>query len=43
MQIRTLTVMAGHLDAILPGHVELDEAYVGGRVWGGKRGRGAPG
>ena len=27
----------------LVGHVELDEAYVGGRRSGGKRGRGAPG
>ena len=29
--------------AMLQGHVELDEAYVGGRRSGGKRGRGAPG
>ena len=28
---------------ILKGHVEADEAYVGGRRSGGKRGRGAPG
>ena len=28
---------------MLQGHVELDEAYVGGRRSGGKRGRGAPG
>lgn len=28
---------------MLRGHVELDEAYVGGRRSGGKRGRGAPG
>lgn len=28
---------------MLQGHVELDEAYVGGRRAGGKRGRGAPG
>ena len=27
----------------VPGHVELDEAYVGGRKSGGKRGRGAAG
>lgn len=43
MQIRTLTAKADHFDAMLSGHVELDEAYVGGRVSGGKRGRGAPG
>jgi transposase-like protein len=30
-------------DALLAGHIELDEAYVGGRRSGGKRGRGAPG
>jgi transposase-like protein len=29
--------------AALKGHVEADEAYVGGRRSGGKRGRGAPG
>ena len=29
--------------AMLQGHVELDEAYVGGRRHGGKRGRGAEG
>ena len=28
---------------MLQGHVELDEAYVGGKRSGGKRGRGAPG
>lgn len=28
---------------LLQGHVELDEAYVGGKRSGGKRGRGAPG
>src|SRR3954454_1544100 len=28
---------------LLGGHVEMDEAYVGGRRSGGKRGRGAPG
>ncbi len=41
-QIREL---AGNADlaAMLTGHVELDEAYVGGRRSGGKRGRGAPG
>jgi transposase len=30
-------------NALLNGHVELDEAYFGGKVSGGKRGRGAPG
>ena len=29
--------------AMLQGHIELDEAYIGGRRSGGKRGRGAPG
>lgn len=42
MQIRQLTAKADHFDAMLSGHVELDEAYVGGRTTGGKRGRGAP-
>lgn len=42
-QIRILTQKADHFDTLLSGHVELDEAYVGGRVSGGKRGRGAPG
>jgi len=42
-QIRDLTVKAQNFDALLSGHVELDEAYVGGRRSGGKRGRGAPG
>ncbi len=28
---------------LLTGHIERDEAYVGGRRSGGKRGRGAPG
>lgn len=42
MQIRELTKKA-YLSAMLTGHVELDEAYVGGRRSGGKRGRGAPG
>lgn len=41
-QIRKLTMVAD-FDALLSGHVELDEAYVGGRRSGGKRGRGAPG
>jgi transposase len=42
-QIRVLTMKAQSFDALLAGHVELDEAYVGGRRSGGKRGRGAPG
>jgi len=42
-QIRDLTSKAQGFDALLAGHVELDEAYVGGRRSGGKRGRGAPG
>ena len=42
-QIRDLTAKAQSFDALLSGHVELDEAYVGGRKSGGKRGRGAPG
>lgn len=42
-QIRDLTAKAQSFDALLAGHVELDEAYVGGRRSGGKRGRGAPG
>ena len=42
-QIRDLTAKAQSFDALLAGHVELDEAYVGGRKSGGKRGRGAPG
>ncbi|MBN9788455.1 IS1595 family transposase [Pseudonocardia sp. TMWB2A] len=42
-QIRDLTMKAQGFDALLAGHVELDEAYVGGRRSGGKRGRGAPG
>lgn len=42
-QIRELTMKAQSFDAMLSGHVELDEAYVGGRRSGGKRGRGAPG
>jgi transposase-like protein len=41
-QIRILMKKADHFDAMLSGHVELDEAYVGGRTSGGKRGRGAP-
>lgn len=42
MQIRTL-MGAADFDALLSGHIEADEAYVGGRRSGGKRGRGAPG
>lgn len=42
-QIRDLTMKLQGFDAMLSGHVELDEAYVGGRRSGGKRGRGAPG
>jgi len=42
-QIRELMTKADHFDALLAGHIELDEAYVGGRRSGGKRGRGAPG
>src|SRR3990167_9385492 len=41
-QIRTLMASADGF-AMLQGHVELDEAYVGGKRSGGKRGRGAPG
>ena len=40
-QIRELTAK-GDFDALLTGHIELDECYVGGKVSGGKRGRGAP-
>jgi predicted RNA-binding Zn-ribbon protein involved in translation (DUF1610 family) len=42
-QIRDLTMKANGFDALLSGYVEMDEAYVGGRRSGGKRGRGAPG
>ena len=31
------------IGGLLGGHVEMDEAYLGGRRSGGKRGRGAPG
>jgi transposase len=41
-QIRKLMIGAEDF-TILQGHIELDEAYVGGRRSGGKRGRGAPG
>jgi len=42
-QIRTLMQKADHFDGLLTGHIEMDEAYVGGKSKGGKRGRGAPG
>jgi transposase len=35
-QIRKLTEKAQTFDALLSGHVELDEAYIGGRTSGGK-------
>jgi transposase len=41
-QIRTLMETAD-VGGLLTGHVEMDEAYVGRRRSGGKRGRGAPG
>ena len=41
-QIRSLMSKADGFE-IMQGHVELDEAYVGGKRSGGKRGRGAPG
>jgi transposase len=41
-QIRDLMSKAQGFDALLAGHIELDEAYVGGRR-SGKRGRGAAG
>lgn len=41
--IRDLMSKAQGFDALLSGHIELDEAYVGGRRSGRKRGRGAPG
>jgi transposase-like protein len=41
-QIRILTEKADSFETLLSGHVELDEAYIGGRTSGGKRGRGAP-
>ena len=37
-QIRDLMPKAKGFDALLSGHIELDEAYVGGRRSGGKRG-----
>ncbi len=41
-QIRDLMSKADGFQ-MLRGHIEIDEAYVGGRRSGGKRGRGAPG
>lgn len=41
-QIRTLMKKADGFE-IMQGHVEADEAYIGGRRSGGKRGRGAEG
>jgi transposase len=42
MQIRKLTEKADNFDQLLSGHIEMDEAYVGGRVSGLGGGRGAP-
>ncbi len=42
IQVRKLMEQAD-IGGLLGGHVEMDEAYVGGRRSGGKRGRGAPG
>jgi transposase len=42
MQIRKLTENTQNFDTLLSGHVEMDEAYVGGRVSGLGGGRGAP-
>src|SRR5258708_5053788 len=42
IQIRKLMESAD-IGGLLTGHVEMDEAYVGGVRSGGKRGRGAPG
>ena len=39
MQIRKLTENTENFDALLSGHVEIDEAYVGGRTTGANRGR----
>jgi len=39
MQIRKLTENTQNFDALLSGHVEIDEAYVGGRSKGANRGR----
>ena len=41
-QIRDLMAKADGFE-LLKGHIEADEAYIGGRRSGGKRGRGAPG
>lgn len=42
IEIRKLMEKANGF-SMMQGHIELDEAYVGGRRSGGKRGRGAPG
>ena len=42
MKVRELMEQAD-IGGLLTGHVELDEAYIGGRRSGGKRGRGALG
>jgi len=39
--IRELAGKADNFDGLLSGHIELDEAYVGGRAKDGTRGRGA--
>ena len=39
MQIRKLTERTENFDALLSGHVEIDEAYMGGRTTGANRGR----
>jgi transposase-like protein len=41
MQIRKLTEAVDSFDGLLSGHIELDEAYVGGKAKDGNRGRGA--
>lgn len=43
MQIRELTEKGDGFDGMLSGHIELDEAYVGGKAKDGTRGRGASG
>jgi transposase len=42
-ELRKLMASADEPDGPLSGHVEADEAYVGGKRSGGKRGRGAEG
>lgn len=39
MQIRKLTEKADSFEGLLSGHIELDEAYLGGRTTGSNRGR----